>query len=194
MIAEARRRASGQTMDVAVEIGDAHQLTFSDDAFDLVRTERVLRYLDRSQEALREMVRVARSGGHVLAFDYDSDQKVVDASDAALTRRIADVLDAAVPHPWIGRQLFGLFRRFGLVDVQIVPQVIILTGAAGFSPYQQLTRGTIDRAAQAGQISAAAVARWWSDLEQNADAFFSATLGIIAVGRKPQASTSECSC
>jgi hypothetical protein len=33
----------------------------------------------------------------------------VDAPDPGLARRIAEVLDAAVPHPWIGRQLFGLF-------------------------------------------------------------------------------------
>jgi ubiquinone/menaquinone biosynthesis C-methylase UbiE len=185
MIAEARRRANSQNVAVTFEIGDAHQLTLADDTFDLVRIERVLRYLDQPDVALQEMVRVARPGGHVLAFDYDTDQTVVDASDAALARRIADVLDAAVPHPWIGRRLFGLFRRFGLVDVQIVPQVIILTGTAGVGPYQQLTRGTIDRAAQSGQISADDVARWWNDLEQNADNFFSATLGIIAVGRKP---------
>ena len=51
-----------------------------------------------------EMVRLARPGGSVLAFDFDSDQTVVDAPDPALVRRIAEVLDAAVPQPWVGRQ------------------------------------------------------------------------------------------
>jgi ubiquinone/menaquinone biosynthesis C-methylase UbiE len=107
MITEARRRASGLTLPIAFEVGDARHVDFPDNTFDLCRTERVLRYLDRPEAALGEMARLARPGGSVLAFDFDSDQTVVDAPDPALTRRIAKVLDAAVPHPWIGRQLSG---------------------------------------------------------------------------------------
>lgn len=121
MITEARRRAAGLTLPIAFEVGDARDVDFPDNTFDLCRTERVLRYLDRPDAALGEMARLARPGGSVLAFDFDSDQTVVDAPDPALTRRIAEVLDAAVPHPWIGRQLFGLFRRAGLRDVRVVP-------------------------------------------------------------------------
>ena len=121
MITEARRRAAGLTLPIAFEVGDARDVDFPNNTFDLCRTERVLRYLDRPDAALGEMARLARPGGSVLAFDFDSDQTVVDAPDPALTRRIAEVLDAAVPHPWIGRQLFGLFRRAGLRDVRVVP-------------------------------------------------------------------------
>ena len=129
----------------------------------------MLRYLERPEEALRGMVRVVRPGGSILAFDFDSDQTVVDAADPALARRVADVLDAAVPHPWMGRQLFGLFQRSGLADVRVIPQVIFVSGSPGFAVYQQLTRGTIDRAVQLGQISATEAARWWADLEQAAE-------------------------
>ncbi len=134
-----------------------------------------------------ELARLARPGGSVLAFDFDSDQTVVDAPDPALTRRIAEVLDAAVPHPWIGRQLFRLFQRADLRDVRVVPHAICLSGAAGFAVYQQLNRGTIDRARQAGQITADEVAAWWAALERAAEAetFFSAVLGFIAAGCKP---------
>lgn len=123
----------------------------------------------------------------MLAFDFDSDQTVVDAPDPALTRRIAEVLDAAVPHPWIGRQLFGLFRRAGLRDVRVVPHVLCLSGAAGFAIYQQLNQGTIDRAAQVGQVSAEEVAAWWAALKRagETEIFFTAVLGFIAVGYKP---------
>jgi len=133
------------------------------------------------------MARLARPGGSVLAFDFDSDQTVVDAPDPALARRIGEVLDAAVPHPWIGRQLFGLFRRAGLRDVRVVPHAICFSGAAGFAVYQQLNRGTIDRARQSGQVTADEVAAWWAALTQAAEAetFFSAVLGFIVAGRKP---------
>jgi hypothetical protein len=97
------------------------------------------------------------------------------------------VLDAAVPHPWIGRQLFALFRRAGLRDVRVVPHVICLSGASGFAVYEQLNRGTIDRAVQAGQITAQEVTAWWAPLTQAAEAetFFAAVLGFTAAGRKP---------
>jgi ubiquinone/menaquinone biosynthesis C-methylase UbiE len=187
MITEARRRAAGLTLPIAFEVGDARDVDFPDNTFDLCRTERVLRYLDRPEAALEEMARVARPGGSVLAFDFDSDQTVVDAPDPALTRRIAEVLDAAVPHPWIGRQLFGMFRRVGLRDLRVVPHVICLSGAAGFGIYQQLNQGTIDRAVQADQVTAEEVAAWWEALKRagQTETFFTAVLGFIAVGCKP---------
>ena len=96
------------------------------------------------------------------------------------------MLDAAVPHPWIGRQLFRLFQRAGLRDVRVVPHALCFSGAAGFAVYQRLNRATIDRAMDAGQVNASEVAVWWAALEQAAGAgtFFSAVLGFIAVGYK----------
>jgi ubiquinone/menaquinone biosynthesis C-methylase UbiE len=187
MIAEARQRVWGLTLPIAFEVGDAHRVDFPDNTFGLCRTERVLRYLDRPETVVGEMARLARSGGSVLAFDFDSDQTVVDVPDASLARRIAQVLDAAVPNPWIGRQLFGLFRRAGLRDVRVVPHVICFSGAYGFAVYEQLNRGTIDRAVQAGQITAEEMTAWWALLTRAAEAetFFTAVLGFIAAGRKP---------
>jgi len=185
MITEARRRGAGLALPISFEVGDAHQVGLPDGSFDLCRTERVLRYVGRPEAVLAEMVRLTRPGGFVLAFDFDSDQTVVDTPDPALVRRIAEVLDAAVPHPWIGRQLFRLFRRAGLHDVRVVPHALFFSGAAGFAVYQRLNQGTIDRAVQAGQLSAREAAAWWAGLERAAEAetFFSAVLGFIAAGR-----------
>ena len=89
--------------------------------------------------------------------------------------------------PWIGRQLFGLFRRAGLRDVRVVPYVICLSGAAGFAVYRQLNQGTIDRARQAGQVTAEEVAAWWAALERagETEMFFTTVLGFIAADCKP---------
>src|SRR5439155_24326282 len=150
MITEARRRAAGLTLPIAFEVGDARDVDFPDNTFDLCRTERVLRYLDRPEAALGEMTRVARSGGSVLAFDFDSDQTVVDAPDPALTRRIAEVLDAAVPNPWLGRQLFRLFRQLALPAVGVVPHAIIATSPQYCPVYRHLVAGTLGLAVEAG--------------------------------------------
>ena len=187
MIAEARRRSEDGDLPVTFEIGDAQSIALPDGTFDICRTERVLRYLDRPDAAIAEMTRVTRPGGSVVAFDFDSDMTVVDLGDPLLVRQITDVLDAAVPHPWIGRQLFARFRRAGLHDVRAVPHAFCLTGKPGFTIYQQLNRGTIDRAWQTDQISADQAAAWWRALEPAAEegAFFAATLGFIVAGRKP---------
>jgi ubiquinone/menaquinone biosynthesis C-methylase UbiE len=187
MVAEARRRAAELGMPITFEVGDAHALGFPDEHFDLCRVERVLRYLERPEKAVGEMVRVVRRGGLVVAFDFDSDQTIVDAPDAALTRRIAEVLDEAVPHPWMGRQLLRLFRRSGLADVRVIPHAICLTGERGFGMYQQLNHGTIDAATQAGRLTADEAAAWWEALAQaaRADTFLAANLGFIAIGRRP---------
>ena len=187
MITEARRRAAGLTLPIAFEVGDAQHVAFPDNAFDLCRTERVLRYLERPEAAVAEMARLARPGGSVLAFDFDSDQTVVDTPDPALARRIAELLDAAVPSPWIGRQLFGLFQRAGLRDVRVSPHVMCFSGDAGFAVYQRVNRGTIDRARQVGQVTASDVAAWWAAMERAAEeqTFFAANLGFIVAGDKP---------
>jgi hypothetical protein len=105
----------------------------------------------------------------------------------SLGRRYANEIDAAVPHPWIGRQLLGLFQQAGLHDVRVVPHPIYLSGAAGYAVHEQLNRGTIDRAMHAGQVTPGRVAACWEALEQAKDAgtFFAANLGFIATGRKP---------
>ncbi|HET7016265.1 MAG TPA: methyltransferase domain-containing protein [Streptosporangiaceae bacterium] len=187
MIAEANRRAAAQDLPVSFEVGDAHQLSFADGSFDVCRTERVLRYVDQVETVLAEMVRVTRSGGTVLAFDFDEDMTIVDAPDLALTRRVAELLDAAVPHPWIGRQLFAQFQRAGLQDIRVVPHAFCLTGAAGFGFYSQLNRGTIEAGRQAGKLSEDETAVWWAALEKAAQAeeFFVANLGFIVTGTKP---------
>jgi ubiquinone/menaquinone biosynthesis C-methylase UbiE len=187
MITEAHRRVAGVSLPIAFAVGDACHVGFPDNTFDLCRTERVLRYLDRPETALEELVRLARPGGSVLAFDFDSDQTVVDAPDPALARRIAELLDAAVPSPWIGRQLFGLFQRAGLRDVRVVPHVLCFSGAAGFAIYQRINRGTVDRARQAGQVTVSDATAWWAALERSAQAetFFSAVLGFVVAGYKP---------
>jgi len=187
MISEASRRAAAQDLPVSFEVGDAHHLPFADASFDVCRTERVLRYVDQVETVLAEMVRVTRSQGTVLAFDFDEDMTIVDAPDMALTRRVADLLNAAVPHPWIGRQLFAQFQRAGLQDIRVVPHAFCLTGAAGFGFYSQLNRGTIEAGRQAGQLGEDEAAAWWAALEEaaKADAFFVASLGFIVTGTKP---------
>ena len=52
--------------------------------------------------------------------------------------------------------------------------------------YEQLNRGTIARATEAGQITADKAANWWAALQPagRRGTFFSVNLGFIVTGRK----------
>src|SRR5256714_15017057 len=65
MIAEATRRQASSPVPATFEQGDAQQLRFTTDTFDVCRTERLLCHVPDCEAALREMVRVIRPGGRI---------------------------------------------------------------------------------------------------------------------------------
>jgi SAM-dependent methyltransferase len=65
--AQARRPAGG----VQFEVGDAQQLRFADRSFDRALSLLVLNFIPDRSRALREMIRVTRSGGVVAAAVWD---------------------------------------------------------------------------------------------------------------------------
>jgi len=112
MLAAARREAP----TVLLVQGDAHALPFPDGAFDLVLCHYLLLWLADPGQGVREMARVVRPGGVVLAcaepdyggrVDYPVELARLGAlQTAALRRQGAD--------PTIGRQLGELFAAAGL--------------------------------------------------------------------------------
>jgi ubiquinone/menaquinone biosynthesis C-methylase UbiE/drug/metabolite transporter (DMT)-like permease len=184
MVAEARRLSLGSGLNINYEVMDARGLGFTDGAFDLCRTERVLRYVERPERAIREMARVARPGGRVVAFDFDSDATVIDAPDPGLTRRMREVLDAAVTNCWIGRQLPRLFRQAGLEHVTVIPHVVTIPSLAA---YRRLVDGTLEAAARSGVLSPGDLARWdgLAGYEREGGVLV-VNLGFVVRGRRPQ--------
>ena len=63
------RRAHERGLDVVQ--GDATALPFDDDEFDLVYSFKVLAHVQDIDQALREMVRVTRTGGHLVLEFYN---------------------------------------------------------------------------------------------------------------------------
>jgi len=66
--AEAAARADTATL---FQIGDALNLSFADESFDVVHAHQVLQHLPDPVTALREMMRVCKPGGWVAARDAD---------------------------------------------------------------------------------------------------------------------------
>jgi SAM-dependent methyltransferase len=65
----ARQRLSARSVDVRV--GDARQMPFADDAFDIVASALAINFVPDAMRALSEMSRVCRPGGYVAGYVWD---------------------------------------------------------------------------------------------------------------------------
>jgi len=106
-------------------VGDAHQLDFPDRHFDVVACHFLLMWVSNPTLAVREMARVTRPGGAVLAcaepdyggrIDYPEELPLAHWQAEALRREGAD--------PFIGRKLSALFAQAGLsAKVGVIPSL-----------------------------------------------------------------------
>jgi ubiquinone/menaquinone biosynthesis C-methylase UbiE len=182
-VEEARRRAAANLVNVEFQVGSAAALPFSDGAFDMCRTERVLLLLDDPLTALQEMARVVRPGGQVVVFDLDMSMTFIDSDNEPLTRRIEQFVANQWPNGLIGRRLPHFFRTIGLVNLVIEPHAIIAT----FESFKRLYYSVLEDGLETANIEKREFTRWWSDLEdkENSGSFFAAWPGFIVCGRKP---------
>lgn len=185
MVREARRRATGLRLPVEFGIGDAHALPFAAASFDACRAERVLQHLHQPALAVREMARVTRAGGRVVACEPDWQTLVVDHPDHALTQRILDFRAGTLESPWIGRRLARLMRCTGLVGISVT----VVSIAFGLADTLDVFRldVTLRRAAQAGVITATDTSRWLAGLAETADmgCLVAAATCFLVKGSKP---------
>ena len=185
MLAEARRRAAGVDLPIEYHRADAHHLPF-DDTFDGCCSVGMWEIIDDPRQALLEMVRVAKPGARIVNRAFDWGTIAIDTTDRIVTRKLLDYYCDQETNGWIGRQLPGLYKELGLVDISVVPQVGVITD---YTLLRQAfeSMGWIERAQAAGVVSAAEVAAWWADLERRAAAgrFFYAQADFAVAGRKP---------
>jgi ubiquinone/menaquinone biosynthesis C-methylase UbiE len=130
--AVALARREGLQERIAFLAGDAQALPFRDASFDLVLSATVMELLD-AERMLRELLRVAKPGGRVAV--------VVRAVDlrSVVNLPLREALKAkveAIPNGVAGPQgcadasLYRRFRRAGLEDVRMLPQLATYTDAA----------------------------------------------------------------
>jgi SAM-dependent methyltransferase len=122
VLAEARGEAQRQRVsNVTFEVGDAYQLAFGDDSFDVVHAHQVLQHLSDPVAGLAEMRRVCRPGGVVAARDADYggmfwfplDDELTEWQD--LYRRVARMLDG---EPDAGRRMLAWAGAAGFGQIE----------------------------------------------------------------------------
>lgn len=183
---EAARERHAKIEGLSFELADAAALPFDDASFDACRIDRVLQHVADPAPVLREMVRVLRPGGLLVAYDNDWETLTVDSPDRRLTRTILNAWCDRFPSGWIGRRLAPLCRDAGLRDVVATPKTLVLEDLdvadrlyCFFATAERLTTpGTVDRGA----------ADAWSRALRDASAsgrFFCSYTGFLVRGVKP---------
>jgi SAM-dependent methyltransferase len=105
-----------------VRRGDAHDLPFAAGSFDLVYARYLLEHVADPQKVVRQMARVARPGGVVIAQENDLALLDLDPRPPAFAGIWQGFCRWQVRcggHPFVGRHLGTLFRRAGLRGVEL---------------------------------------------------------------------------
>ena len=185
MLATARTQSAGLGLPVEFRAGDAHRLAFPDGSFDRVRCERVLEHLAEPLRAFAELVRVTRPGGTLVVINSDAGTYALDHPDPERTRAVLLVMGARHAHPWMGRQLYGLFRAAGLTELQLAAQTHFIRRL------DTSDQGTVYQAARQavaqGVLTPDEAAAWLAPLEEadRAGRFLSTGTHFIVGGQKP---------
>jgi ubiquinone/menaquinone biosynthesis C-methylase UbiE len=114
LLAQASADPSNPTR-IAFQQGDASKLPFPEVCFDLVFTRYMLLHVPDPLAVIREMFRVTRPGGFVVAYEPDCCIEFCYPPNAAM-QRMSYLWQHLFPHPLIGRQLVHLFRSAGAVN------------------------------------------------------------------------------
>jgi ubiquinone/menaquinone biosynthesis C-methylase UbiE len=110
---------SGSTSRLTLIDADINDLPFDDQSFDAAHCERVLMHLADPQQALREMKRIVRTNGWVVAVEPDLAGWRVDHEDPEAMQKIAAGFLGSIRNPAIGLELNRRMADGGLVNRQV---------------------------------------------------------------------------
>jgi SAM-dependent methyltransferase len=152
MIEYAARRTANRR-EIEFRLGDARSVPYADGFFDVARSERLFLYLPDRLAAIREMMRVVKTGGRVCLLDTDIDCTGVYSKNPARMREMTSLVAASMPNPNSGRELPALAREAGLKDLKTEVY-------AASTPHEFFLRsmaGSLSKAAEAGTVPRAEV-------------------------------------
>jgi len=174
--------------NASFRVADVADLPFGDGRFDACRVDRVLQHVPDPVTAIREMVRVLRPGGTLVAFDNDWETLIVDCPDRVTTRAVMNAWCDRFPSGWIGRQMPALFRAAGLLDVAVEPRTLVLDDLDVADRVFSLFI-TAEGLAAGGVVRRTDLDRWAADLRSTdaAGQFFCSYTGFLVRGTRPTA-------
>jgi len=142
---------------VSFRQGDATQLPFADGTFDIVFCRFLLIHMTDPVRVVREMLRVAKPGGYVVAFEADFAYEIAYPPEPALA--IINRLWQVFQDPSAGRKLVSYFRAAGARDIQAGAAIQLEHDASTLKRTYRLTGAAAAPAAVAKGLITEAEAR-----------------------------------
>ncbi len=185
MIEEAIGRTPAN-VPVSFAQADARSLPFKEESFSRCRIDRALQHIKSPHLVIREMARVLKPGGLLLAYDNDWGTFTLNGGNEATTKIVETMWEESFTNRWIGRYLKRYFVEAGLQNVEIEPSVSVMTDFELADRVYNL-RQTVKRAVEAGRLFQKIADTWISDLQalSHAGGFLCTLTACMVVGMKP---------
>jgi ubiquinone/menaquinone biosynthesis C-methylase UbiE len=172
--------------------GEATDTKLPGGSFDLVHERLVLVNIPNPEQAVAEMVRLARPGGYVALQDLDVVSWVCEPPHPAWDRVftiLTGLWRGAGMDPFIGRRLPGLLRQAGLEDVQVQAHAYVWRPGDLYQTFNlQLVSAVRERILASGALSAATLDDLVSELAaylEQPETLVLHPILLQAWGRKP---------
>jgi SAM-dependent methyltransferase len=133
-VEEAARRAQKAGLPFRYQLGDVLHLDFPDNSFDLVTCQTVLMHLPDPLQGLREMLRVAKPGGLILASEPNNLASIAAFTSESIRWSNDDLIESLRFHLICqrGKEALGLgFNNLG----DLIPGMIASLGATDIRVY-----------------------------------------------------------
>jgi SAM-dependent methyltransferase len=164
----ANKFAQGEEVSdrVSFQLGDAHELEFDDETFDVVIAHTMISHVTEPVRVLSEMARVTRKGGTVAIFDGDYASLTYAYPDHGFGQKMdAALVNTTFNNPRIMRDLPRLLPALGLELTDAWGEAVVEIGdgsyfktfAETYAPYVKNV---------AGLFSAQAVDIWLNEQHQ----------------------------
>lgn len=187
LIEEARHRIKrlGIETNIRLECGDAASLPFPDASFDAAHISRVLIHVEDPDTVLREMRRVTRPGGWIVAVEPDFLGMRIDHVDIEAGKALVAAFCSGIRHPGMGLELWRRFAGAGLTDREF--HVVTEIDCDYTEEVASYTRQTADQAVAMNLLAPdqAASAVAYLDQAGNEGRYATYSSLFIAAGRVP---------
>ena len=194
-MAQAAAVAGGHD-NASFRTGDATDLPYEDDFFDVVHFHAVLTHIPNTRTTLAEVKRVLKPGGFVSARELIGDSSFLKPTLGRLEHRwttFQRLLTANGGHPQIGKELKAIFIDAGFSDIEISASFETFSTGEDIAAYHALTTGwffdpdTVEVAVKHGLATRAEFDDWRRTLDEwkAASDPFAAVAWGQAIGFKP---------
>ncbi|ARN82704.1 methyltransferase domain-containing protein [Methylocystis bryophila] len=177
-LAVAKERA-GSRANLQFLPGDAHKIPLEDRRAHGARIDRSLQHVEAPAAVMKEMARVTKIGGHIVACEPDWETFVLFNGEFDDSRKIAGFFQRSIRHPFIGRELASLMNQSGVEPLETHVHAY-WTGKVQEADVIFDVRKVADQCAEADLIAQEDVDNWWSLSQQASQkGIFLAALSIV---------------